>query len=144
VLADEVTLGTSSLVTRAFADRITLEATPTTRQAHGLFSRMAPAKSFFVQTEFDVLVISRSRPGYTGLLALDYEPLQGVHLLLSGEVLDRGQPDGVQATPGSGDPRFGGWFGFDYYFLPQMSLRLDTVVRQDDPFTLLTQLHVYL
>ena len=143
-LADRVTLGTSSLTTRAFADRLTLEPTPTTRQAHGLFSRMAPTKSLFLQTEFDVLMISRSSPGYVGLIAFDFEPVQGVHLLLDGEVLDRGKPDGVEASRGGGEPRFGGWFGFEYYFLPQMNMRLDAVVRQDDPFTLLSQLHVYL
>jgi hypothetical protein len=142
--ADEAFVGVSSLVTQALADVVTLESHDTVRQAHGVFGRVALAKTVVVLAEADILAKTRRELGYVGLLQVSVEPVRGLHLGVSGEVLDSGRIVDQPVQSGSGTARVGGWASVEYYFLPQMELRLDAVRRTDDPFMLLTQLHVYL
>ncbi len=99
-----------------------------------------------VLAEGDALIKSRHDLGYVGFLQADYEPVQGLHFVATGEVLDEGFEPGLGAlrAPGFGKPRFGGWLSVFWFFLPHLEARLDGVVRQNDSFELLTQLHVYL
>ena len=102
--------------------------------------------------EADALHLSRRDLGYVGFVQADYEPVQGLHLGRRekrwtsvtrsgpGDLLGIDQPP----RPGAGEPRFGGWLTADWFFLPHCELRIDAIVRQDDPFTLLSQLHVFL
>lgn len=146
MLADWAAVGASSLVTHAQADIVTLEDQSTLRQAHGLFARMAVVPEVVVFAEGDALLKSRHDPGYAGFLQADYEPVQGLHFDATGEVVDEGyESSTLQAkSPGFGQPRFGGWLSTFWFFLPHFEARLDGVVRQNDSFELLTQLHVYL
>ncbi len=144
--------GVSSLMTVAQADNITLEEDKTIRGAHGVFFRVKVSEPIVVLFEADALHKSRRELGYVGFVQLDYEPVQGLHFGATGEVLDRGYrplPSSVagidiERVAGVGKPRLGGWLTVDWFFLPQLEMRVDAIVRQQDPFTLLGQLHVYL
>ena len=147
-----VAAGVSSLLAFSKADRITLEQGSTARGAHGAFARFAPAPPLAILVEADALHLSRRDLGYVGFIQADYEPVQGLHFSATGEVADLGyqrRPGdslGIDRPrrPGAGEPRFGGWLTADWFFLPHCELRVDAIVRQDDPFTLLSQLHVFL
>lgn len=151
VVADWAAVGVSSLLTYAESDIQSLREVSTTREAHGVFARLVPVTPVVVLAEFDVLLKTDSKAGYVGFLQADYEMIQGLHLLLTGEVLDQGRStvassSGVSpaAVKGAGKPRLGGWVSVDWFFFPQLEFRLDAIARQQDPFTLLAQLHVYL
>lgn len=138
--------GISSKVTYAAEDRYSGEI-DTVRQAHGLMMRWAPIGSLAFLAEANALFRTNADAGYVGMVQADYEPVGGLHFLLTGEVLDQGLPISappLPATPGLGEPRFGFWGSIDWFFYTQLELRLDAIVRQDDPFTLLGQLHFYL
>jgi hypothetical protein len=141
-----VAAGVSSKVTYADEDRVSGEKN-TVRQAHGLMMRWAPAKEFVLMAEADALFRNNADAGYVGFMQGDYEPIQGLHFIVSGEILDEGlaisTPSGV-ATPGTGLPKFGLWGGVDWFFFRQFELRVDAVARQAEPFSLLAQLHFYL
>jgi hypothetical protein len=139
-------VGVSSLVTRADEDRLLLEGESSVRQAHGVFARLAPFSKLALLLEGDALLRSRRTTGYVGLAQADYEPIQGLHFLLTGEVLDEGKLDepGTESVDGLGKPRFGGWASVNWFFLPHFDVRIDAIERQSEPFTLLAQLHFYL
>jgi hypothetical protein len=146
---DRIGVGVSSLITHAQQDRITLSSGPMTRQAHGVFGRITVLPSLVVLSEFDGILMSRRDMGYSGLLRLDFEPVQGLHALATGEVMDLGKQPGTPGTPnpaepGIGQPRWGGWFGVDWFFYPQLEFRVDVIDRQKDRLLLFGQLHAYL
>lgn len=150
LVSSDVGVGVSSLVTVAKADRVSLEQERTTRGAHGAFARAQLATPLVLLAEADVLHLSRRALGYVGFAQLDYELTQGLHLLGTGEALDTGrhdvEPGGFQpeSLPGEGKPRFGGWASVDWFFLPQLELRVDLIGRQDMGGAALAQLHAYL
>jgi hypothetical protein len=144
---DPVAVGVSSLLTFAEADRVGGDSESTTRQAHGIFGRIALSNPLVVLVEADALLKSRQSFGYVAFLQLDYELVQGLHLLGTGELLDRGVRESAgeaRTQTGAGEPAFGGWLGVDWFFLPHFEARIDGVFRQEDPFQLLAQFHVYL
>ncbi|MEZ4221342.1 MAG: hypothetical protein R3B13_10495 [Polyangiaceae bacterium] len=144
--------GVSSLMTFSDADIATLEEESTARGAHGIFFRAKLAEPLVMLFEADALHKSRRELGYVGMSQLDYEAVQGLHLGVTGEILDKGyKPEesnvpgiDVARVAGTGKPRLGGWLTVDWFFLPQLELRVDAILRQEDPFTLMGQLHVYL
>jgi hypothetical protein len=144
-----VDIGVSSLVTHAAADFQSLE-TDATRHAHGVFARLVPWAPLAVLAEADLLWRSHHDAGYVGFTRVDYEIVQGLHLGVTGEILDAGYRDTgdpyntTPLAPGFGRPRLGGWLTVDWFFLPQLEARLDGVLRQSDRFTLLAQLHAFL
>jgi hypothetical protein len=153
LLTDWAAIGVSSLITHAEADIVTLAETSTNREAHGVFARVAVVPPVVLLAEFNGLIKTDREFGYAGMLQADYEPVQGFHVMLTGEILDEGAstvtpasaaPGASETRPGLGEPRLGGWLSLDWFFLPQLEARVDAIMRQEDPFTLLTQLHVYL
>jgi hypothetical protein len=142
--SDDLALGVSSLLTSAQSDRLFLDEETTVRQAHGVLARAALTREVVVLFEGDALLRSRRDTGYVGFLQADLEFVQGLHFMLTGEVLDIGTQSGAQPSPGQGEPRLGGWISVDWFFLPHMEARIDAIIRQEDPFTLLSQLHVFL
>lgn len=141
--------GVTSKVTYAQLDRVTFEE-KSLRQAHGLTMRYAPAKFLSFLAEADALFRTNANTGYVGFAQADVEPIQGLHFMLTGEFLDQGlavQSDGEPtpiASPGLGEPRFGGWLTLDWFFYRQFEFRTDLLFRQNEPLTLLGQLHFYL
>ncbi|HSC88765.1 MAG TPA: hypothetical protein VLC09_15895 [Polyangiaceae bacterium] len=139
----KVAAGISSKVTYAAWDRLTFER-DSIRQAHGLTLRAAPWSNFTILGEVDALFRTNADAGYVGFAQANYEVVRGLHILLTGEVLDEGAAIGAPISPGHGDPRFGGWLSFDWFFFKQFEFRTDAVARSNDPFTILGQLHLYL
>jgi hypothetical protein len=136
--------GVSSLVTHAAADLYLRVAD--TRQAHGVFGRWAPWRPLVLLAEADFL---REQPeggpsmsGDATMLQVDLEPLQGLHLITTGE-------SSVTGGPGS-SASSSGWLGVDWFFAPHADLRLDWMERHlGQPVGLniaayMAQLHVYL
>jgi hypothetical protein len=120
--------------------------TDTVRQAHGIFGRWAPAKPLVLMAEVDALFRVNADAGYVAFGQVDYEPVTGLHFLLTGEIMDQGRyiTSTSPSAPGRGEPKFGGWLSADWFFFKQMEMRVDALLRQDEPFTLLAQLHLYL
>lgn len=147
MVASRAALGVSSLYTLARRDRLTLE-TNVARGAHGLFTRIAIADPLALLGEVDLLTDSTKSLGYTGFLQGDYEFIQGLHGLLTLEMLDGGQLksaelENVPKSSGQGKPGFGGWLSAQWFFLPHMDVRVDGILRPEG-FTLFTQLHAFL
>jgi hypothetical protein len=131
-----MTLGLSSLV----ASRP--EPAPFVRQAHGAFFRWAPLSTLAILAEANVLAwrTVTSRVGYAALAQADWEPLRGLHFMVTAESAHQGQQRG---------PSVGAWLSVAWYFFSHFELRVDNVVRRDDastPFSysLIAQLHFYL
>jgi hypothetical protein len=143
-VAEKAAVGVSSLMTRARYDVASLQPY-SVRQAHGLFGRWSPFHQLVLLGEVDFLV---QRPqgesastGYTSLLQADVELIQGVHLMLAGELLR--QNDATST---------GAWLTLDWFIGPHAELRLDVNPRrlgvaEGDPVNvllLLAQLHLSL
>jgi hypothetical protein len=138
-------LGVSSLATRAAYDVDTRQP-DFWRQAHGVFGRWAVGGPVVLLGEADLLVNSAREQGmglgYTGLLQADIEPVQGLHVILSGEAL---------RTVGGVGTNVGGSLGLAFVFLPQVELRVDGVARRlatdtggTNTLSILSQLHLSL
>ena len=115
------------------------------RHAHGAFARVSPGRAVMVSAEADLLHVSREKLGggfgTTGFLQLDVEPLQGLHLIATGEWL--------RATGQTADGlSLGGWGGVQWFFAPHADLRVDVFVRREPvgaPTTsVLGQVHFFL
>ena len=114
------------------------------------FARVAPVQEVVVLVEANALLRTSRDVGYVGFLQADVEPVQGLHLMATGEILDIGYQDSgdpfntTRKEVGFGRPRFGGWLSAGWFFFSQLELRADFIARQNDPLTLLGQLHAYL
>lgn len=127
------------------------------RQAHGLTFRYSPFPMLALLAEGDALLTSYRELGYVGLLVADLEPLRGIHLILTGEALDRGQrtnttptpiatpviPEDAGPSPGNGEPRYGGWASVAWFPIPHIDVRADVVARQGRPLQLQLMGHLY-
>ncbi len=142
--AERVAVGLSSLVTHAKTD-IYLQ-TADTRQAHGVFARVAPWPVLVLMAEADLVVQSPrgipNRVGYASLLQADVEPIQGVHLI--------GAAESFKQQAGF-DTSWALWAGTGWFFAPHADARLDFMRRSDVvgnyDFTstaVLAQMHVFL
>lgn len=135
------TLGASSLVTHAQLDLV--QRQPLWRQAHGLFTRIAPWRPLVLTAEANALISSPSgtntRLGYVAFAQGDYEPIQGLHVVLTVEST-------MQPVAGV-SPRFGEWVGLWWFPLPHFDVRFDVIHRHGDgseTMTYLVQGQIYL
>ena len=144
-------VGLSSLFTRATRDIIF--GVTDYRQAHGPFVRYSPVQPLVLLAEADMVYQSLTwnghRGGYAAFAQADYEPTQGVHLMVTTEAMNSGA---------SGEPSsFDGWFSAVWFFLPHLDARLDTIYAKTgvagtgstpssytSSTTWLAQLHVWL
>lgn len=141
VVTPTFTLGAQSLLTHAFRDLLEPNRA-VFRQAHGAMLRWLPTPSLLVSAEADfVWTTLRGRggtPGWVGLLQLDFEPTQGLHLVGAAE---------AKATFGQDALNVGGWLGAWWFLAPHTDVRADVIQRQENGVlstTLLAQLHFYL
>jgi hypothetical protein len=139
--ASRLGLGISSLVTSA-EHNLFLPPGSITRQAHGAFTRFAPWKSIVLLCEFDFLAQASSgqatQTGSAGMLQVDFEPTQGLHVMATGETFV------VPGKAGSGKAL---WGSAAWFFLPHLDLRIDAVRTTYPTFTadtLLAQVHAFL
>ncbi len=142
LLEPNLALGVSSLLLAARREPEVDEGT-FVRQAHGLTARYAPAKPLVILAEANALKKTGARFGYVGMTTFDVEPVQGLHLAATGELLDRGK-SGSESGLGRGEPQLGGWLTVNWFFAPHFDLRLDAVFRQKRGEMLQAQLHFYL
>ncbi len=138
-------VGASSLVTHAAEDIVLHVAN--TRQAHGLFARVAPWAPLAVLAEGDLVIQDPTGgPHATGvatLLQADVEPLQGIHLIGTGETWRPGGPETHTS--------YGAWGSVDWFVGWHVDLRFDYVWRSMaldgmrlDGTSYLAQVHVYI
>lgn len=140
-------LGINSLVTVAKEDRLLVDEQSMVRMAHGGMLRIAMSESTVFVAEASAILRSRHEPGYVGFTQVDWEVTQGLHFMLTGELLDQGHSKATDAgprTPGSGKPKVGGWVSASWWFLPHFDLRIDGIQRTGEDFSILAQLHAYL
>jgi hypothetical protein len=143
-------VGISSLVTFTATDRATNADLKTTHQVHGAMARVGFGEKAALLAEVDGIFTSRREAGYVGFAQVDTEFLQGVHVLVTGEMLDQGYPKrigtaaAVARTPGEGKPKVGGWLSLAWFVYSHFDVRLDCIKRTGDDVQLLGQLHVYL
>jgi len=142
---ENLAVGASSSITHAAQDADLL--TPLWRHAHGLFGRYAPVGWVTLLSEADFTLYSQppniNALGVVGMLQADFEPIQGLHAIATGEWLDR-----KLATDGLS---YGAWGSVAWFFAPHADLRADAVWQSLASFgsrvsatTLLGQVHLYL
>jgi hypothetical protein len=138
-------LGASSLFTRATRDVI--YGVTDYRYSNGLFVRYAPVQQLVLLAEGDSVFQSLTwhghRGGYAGFLQADVEPVQGIHLMATGELMNGG-------TAGE-SPSYGGWLSAVWFFWSHMDLRVDNVFQvlgspagDTNVASILVQYHLYL
>jgi hypothetical protein len=114
-------VGLSSLFTRATRDIV--YGVTDYRYCNGPFLRYAPVQQLVFLTEIDSVYQSLTwnghRGGYAGFAQADYEPVQGLHAMLTGEIMNSGQA----GEPLSADY----WLSGVWFFLPHMDLRFDAI-----------------
>jgi hypothetical protein len=144
LLTPKLALGGSALLTRAQEDAFT-RVDNSVRYAYGVNGRYGLSRQVALLGEFDLLKEKGRNRGYTGFLQADYEPLRGLHFMLTGEVLDQGllQDGDSVALRGAGAARYGSWITVDWFPAPHFELRLDGVMHQDDVFHGQAQAHIY-
>ena len=104
---------------------------------------------------------ARENDSLVGVLMADIEPVQGIHLMLTGEALNRGAPkaeaaplvpppmgsellpESIDENPGDGETRLGGWVTLNWFPFPHFDVRVDAVARQNRPLLLMAQGHFY-
>ncbi len=134
--------GVSSLVTHAARDLYL--RLPNTRQAHGVFARWAPVEPLVLLAEGDLVHQSAvSSTGYATMLQADVEPIQGVHLIATGENMRVGGTNTGTS--------WSGWLGAGWFFGPHADVRFDFQKQRLalgnsrlSTTALMLQLHVYL
>jgi hypothetical protein len=143
---ERLALGASGLVTHRDLDPTYLRET--WRHQGGVFGRWAtPYEPLLVLAEADYLFDSpkqdERREGAVGYLQLDYEIVQGFHLLGTGEMHNVG----IDAPPVS----WGVWLSEHWFFAPHADVRVDAIYQslgsdagRVDAVTLLVQGHLYL
>lgn len=145
-VSDGLAVGLSSLVTHRELDSVTLAET--WRQVHGAFARWAtPYEPLVLLGEWDYLFESSKgqyhQRGNVAYLQADWEAVQGIHVLATGELSRVGRKQ--QHTS------YGGWLSYVWFFAPHCDLRLDSIYQKigsaggrTGVFTLLLQGHVFL
>lgn len=132
--SNSFTLGLSSLVTHAdlglsqFANPYLFNdpffnASNVWRQAHGLFSRWHVGGPWVLLAEANLLVQSADKVatdwGGVGFLQADWEAIQGLHLIFTGEALRQGYVNS-----------YGAWFSVSWFFFTYCEARIDVTFNE--------------
>ena len=147
---ETASVGISSLMTTTATDRATNQDLKTIHQVHGVMGRAGFGEKVALLAEVDGIFTSRREAGYVGFAQLDVEAIQGLHVMLTGEMLDQGYTKpvaGVPVTPrvaGEGKPKVGGWLSAVWFVYSHFDVRIDAIKRTAEDVSLLGQLHVYL
>lgn len=151
-LAPSVALGVSSMLTYASMDY--QNQTPNTlRQLHGAFARLAPVEALVIMAEGDAMIIKSdpaaggigggTSPGFVSMLQADVEPVQGLHLIATGEAWVMGSYAGMSTAKS-----FSAWGSVLWFFAPHADVRFDfvatSIMNSAVSYYFLPQLHVYL
>jgi hypothetical protein len=114
-------VGGSSLFTRATRD-VYLGVTDY-RYANGLFARYSPVQPLVLLAECDSIYQSLTwnghRGGFAAFAQADYEPIQGLHVMATGEAMNSGN---------AGEPSsYDAWGSAVWFFLPHADVRFDGI-----------------
>jgi hypothetical protein len=154
LVAPKAAVGLSSMVTYAAKDFLTPSLTNEVRQVHGLFTRYSPRRELVLLSEVDALVTTTSlpktmgglMPGVVAMVQFDVEPIQGVHVIATGETMAQGN---VPMGPTGGLAH--SWdvgAALLWFFAPHADVRFDllalSMANSPTQFYLLPQLHIYL
>lgn len=139
--APAVAAGISSTVVHANADETVRR--PYFRHVHGAFARIVPVKPLVLLVEADALIRSPKSDNpstdFVGLLQADYEIVQGLHVMGTGELLTESRAD---------QTRVGGWLSAWWFLFAHMDVRADLIHRTagnaPSSTALLFQLHGWL
>lgn len=142
-LSGSIAVGASSLLTRANEDRFT-QSRRAVRHAQAVHARAGLSAQWSLWGELALLEEGGRGSGHTGFLQVDYEPLRGLHLTATGELLDRGELDSRPEAPGSGETLLGAWLSASWYVYSHAELRFDLLKRQESPLSAQLQLHLFL
>jgi hypothetical protein len=149
MVASKAAFGVSSLYTYAKRDRLSLESN-VARGAHGAFSRITVIEPLALLLEANLITDSTKSLGYTGFAQADFEIIQGLHAMATGEMLDAGYArseetfEGDKArVKGAGKLALGAWVSAQWFFLPHMDVRIDGTFRPGEK-TVLGQFHLFL
>jgi hypothetical protein len=149
MVASKAAFGVSSLYTYAKRDRLSLESN-VARGAHGAFSRITVIEPLALLLEADLITDSTKSLGYTGFAQADFEIIQGLHAMVTGEMLDAGYArseetfEGDKArVKGAGKLALGAWVSAQWFFLPHMDVRIDGTFRPGEK-SVLGQFHLFL
>jgi hypothetical protein len=149
MIATRAAFGVSSLYTYAKKDRLSLESN-VARGVHGAFSRITVVDPLALLLEADLITDSTKSLGYVGFAQADFEVIQGVHAMLTGELLDAGYARSEQTfegddarVKGAGKMARGGWVSAQWFFLPHMDVRIDGTFRPGEK-TVFGQFHLFL
>lgn len=92
------------------------------RHAHGAFARYAPKPWLVVLAEADFTLFSQpthNAYGIAAFLQLDFEPVQGLHFIATGE----SQNSDFESL----DASFGAWASIAWFFAPHADIRFDGI-----------------
>lgn len=118
------------------------------RQAHGPYTRYTITKPVVLLAEIDVISNSfkdqETNIGWVGFGQLDIEPIQGVHIMGTGEF----KRPGLKKYSDEGTD-YGLWGGLWWFPVPHLDVRLDVIRRfgfsyEKASTNVLAQLHIYL
>ena len=141
----KLALGAQSMILHAAKD---LELNVAAwRHAHGVSARWAPVEELVVMAEADVLLTSQypgqNDYGYAGVAQGDWEPVQGLHLMLTAEAKNQAPSKNPMSTAG--------WASVAWFFAPHADVRVDAIqqnIGAGDTTTgvrsMLAQLHFFL
>jgi hypothetical protein len=138
-------LGASSMLTHRELDPAHFRET--WRHQHGAFARIVASEPLVLLAEANYVFRSPKRDfhrrGIVGYVQADLEPLQGLHLLVTGEAHDVG----LRGTPFS----YAAWFSTQWFLAPHVDVRVDNIYQnlgdefgRTDALTLMVQAHMYL
>lgn len=154
-IAPWVSAGVSSLLTYAKNDLVYLTSN-TVRQVHGAFARVSPIEQLVILTEADATITIADKAeggtltstGFVGMLQADYEVIQGLHVMATGEIWSVADLVLGPGAPPQDGSSYSGWGTLLWFFAPHADLRFDFVASSllgsDPSIYLLPQLHVYL
>ena len=135
--------GASALVLRTTLDPTINESL--IRHAYGVFARWSPVRPVVVMGEGDIVVTRgetlQRGTGSVSYLQVDVEPMQGVHLIATGE---------HRKLPTISGTSWGGWLGAAWFFFAHTDVRVDAIYQSfpGEPrvsaLTLIGQLHIFL
>jgi hypothetical protein len=134
--SNKVAVGASALATYADLARIDLDSSLDPdhigRYAYAMHGRISPVKQVVILAEADVLVNSQpftdghanNHFGLAGLLQIDGQPYQGIHIVATGEVFN----GHIHETNNIYDSTtVVGWLGAWWFFAPHLDFRVDVV-----------------
>ncbi len=143
-LSRDLAVGLNALALTSSKSQLAARDSRTIRHAYGATLRYVAMSELMLMGEFDVLKMTGSGMGYTGMLNADYELMRGLHLSVTGEVLDKGKPDASEdGFQGAGEMSWTAWGSVQWFFATHWDLRTDVTKTKGAGAKIQSQIHFY-